>query len=188
MDDLISRSAVINLLRELRIDNVAVNDKRLVEHIEELPTAYNVDKVVEELREKFNYNSEQAEIYREGSDKDAYFREKEELYRDRANNYGVAISIVQEVEQEYGDGWIPVEDRLPEDCDSRFYMCIVEDHEEDLPMYCQYEEGYGFGSWHDYYDEHTLGFVDSEFRTNEELGYEKVIAWRQVPAYQPKGE
>ncbi|MBQ0113073.1 MAG: DUF551 domain-containing protein [Bacteroidales bacterium] len=79
--------------------------------------------------------------------------------------------------------WIPCSERLPEDGDSRFYMCTVENHEEDLPMFCQYEEESGFGFWHDIYDEHTLGFVDSEFMTNEELGYEKVIAWMQLPEH-----
>ena len=77
--------------------------------------------------------------------------------------------------------WIPVSEKLPEDCDVRFYMCIVENHEEDLPMFCQYEEDRGFGFWRDYYDGDTLGFVDSEFQTNEELGYEKVIAWMPLP-------
>lgn len=87
------------------------------------------------------------------------------------------------------NGWIPCSERLPEDGDNRFYMCIVENHEEDLPMFCQYDEECGFGFYHDIYDEHTLGFVDSEFKTNEELGYEKVIAWQQRPKpYQPKGE
>lgn len=85
--------------------------------------------------------------------------------------------------------WIPVSERLPEDCDNRFYMCIVENHEEDLPMYCQYVEDIGFGFWHDIYDEHTLGFVDSVFETNEELGYEKVIAWMPLPdPYRPEKE
>lgn len=77
--------------------------------------------------------------------------------------------------------WIPCSERLPEDCDNRFYMCVVESHEEDPPMYCQYEEGIGFGFWNDIYDEHTLGFIDSEFKTNEELGCEKVIAWMPLP-------
>lgn len=84
--------------------------------------------------------------------------------------------------------WIPVNERLPEDGDVRFYMCIVENHEEDPPMYCQYDEECGFGFYKDIYDEHTLGFVDCEFNTNEEFGYEKVIAWQQLPPYQPKGE
>lgn len=90
-------------------------------------------------------------------------------------------------EQPTVGGWIPCSERLPKDCDTRFYMCIVENHEEDPPMFCQYEEYRGFGFWHDIYDERTLGFVDSEFKTNEELGYEKVIAWQPSPEpYQPK--
>lgn len=77
--------------------------------------------------------------------------------------------------------WISCSVRLPEDYDNRFYMCIVENHEEDLPMFLQYVEDCGFGYWYDIYDKHTLGFVDSEFKTNEELGYEKVIAWQPLP-------
>lgn len=72
------------------------------------------------------------------------------------------------------------EERLPEDDDMRFYMCIVENHEEDLPMFCQYDSEYGFGFWRDIYDSVTLGFVDTEFKTNDELGYEKVIAWQPL--------
>lgn len=78
-------------------------------------------------------------------------------------------------------GWIPVEEKLPEEDDIRFYMCIVENNEEDLPMFCQYNELYGFGFWQDIYDSVTLGFVDTEFKTNDELGYEKVIAWQPLP-------
>lgn len=77
--------------------------------------------------------------------------------------------------------WIPCSERLPEDYDNRFYMCVVENHEEDPPMYCQYEEEYGFGYWNDIYNPETLGFVDTEFRTNEEVGYEKVVAWMPLP-------
>ena len=49
MSDLISRKEVINLLCGLHIDNIAVNDKRVTDYIRELPTAYDVDKVVEQL-------------------------------------------------------------------------------------------------------------------------------------------
>ena len=90
------------------------------------------------------------------------------------------IASVIEEQPKIGE-WIPCSERLPDDRDNRFYMCTVENHEEDPPMFCQYEEEYGFGFWNDIYDEHTLGFVDSEFKTNEELGYEKVIAWQPLP-------
>ena len=88
-----------------------------------------------------------------------------------------AIEIVKQEAERYNNGWIPVEEQLPKDGDNRYYMCIVENHEEDPPMCCQYDEECGFGFYQDIYDEHTLGFVDCEFNTNEELGYEKVIAW-----------
>lgn len=86
----------------------------------------------------------------------------------------------REGQVEYGK-WISCSERLPDDGDERFYMCTVENHEEDPPMFCQYEEEYGFGFWHDIYNGETLGFVDSEFKTTEELGYEKVIAWQPLP-------
>ena len=101
----------------------------------------------------------------------------------------MAIEIVDQVAKEFaGDtnvghknGWIPCSEKLPEDGDHRFYMCIVENHEEDLPMFCQFVEELGFGYWQDIFDKDSLGFVDSEFSTNEELGYEKVIAWQPLP-------
>ena len=77
--------------------------------------------------------------------------------------------------------WVEIILRDRDDADDRFYMCVVENHEEDPPMFCQYEEEYGFGFWHNIFDPVSLGFVDSEFQTNEELGYEKVIAWMQLP-------
>ena len=81
-----------------------------------------------------------------------------------------AIEIVKQEVEKYNSGWIPVEEELPKYGDNRYYMCIVENHEEDPPMYCQYDEECGFGFYQDIYDEHTLGFVDCEFNTNEELG------------------
>ena len=90
----------------------------------------------------------------------------------------IAVSVLMEIEEQPAVPlWIAVEDSLPEDGDSRFYMCLVENHLEDPPMFCQYEEGYGFGFWRDIYDSVTLGFVDSEFETMEDLKYEKVLYW-----------
>ena len=124
----------------------------------------------------------------------------EELHERYINQYGAVggnpmafsvkecMEIVKQEAEQYNNGWIQVDEELPKDGDNRYYMCIVENHEEDHPMYCQYDEECGFGFYKDIYDEHTLGFVDCEFNTNEELGYENVIAWQQLLPYQPKGE
>ena len=124
----------------------------------------------------------------------------EELHERYINQYGAiggnpmafsvkeCMEIVKQEAEQYNNGWIPVEEELPKDGDNRYYMCIVENHEEDPPMCCQYDEECGFGFYQDIYDEHTLGFVDCVFHTNEELGFEKVIAWQQLLPYQPKGE
>lgn len=70
---------------------------------------------------------------------------------------------------------------MPEDGDCRFYMCLVENHIEDFPMMCQFEEENGFGFYKDIYDPISLGFLDTEFDTMEELGYEKVMYWMPLP-------
>lgn len=38
-NDLITRSSVLKLLEQLRIDNLSVNDKNIKEYVNELPTA-----------------------------------------------------------------------------------------------------------------------------------------------------
>ena len=99
----------------------------------------------------------------------------------------IAASVLMEIEEQPTVPlWISVEDKVPEDIDRRFFMCLVENHLEDPPMMCQYEEEYGFGFWKDIYDPVTLGFVDSEFDTMEELGYEKVLYW--MPLIEPPEE
>lgn len=115
-----------------------------------------------------------------------------EVISERISNGGTfpslyaAIGII--VNQPKVGEWIPCSDMLPKDCDERFYMCVVENHEEDPPMYLQYSEYVGFGLWNNVFDAHSLGFVDSYFSTNEELGYEKVIAWRELPEPYKEGD
>ena len=82
--------------------------------------------------------------------------------------------------------WIPASERLPEDLDNRFYMCILENHEDDLPVFLQYDDELGFGYWIDRFHPQTLGYLGDEFITIEDLEYENVIAWMEIPEY--KGE
>ena len=105
---------------------------------------------------------------------------KEVTMQEIKEKFGCKVKIVGN-EDEHNNGWIPCSDRLPEDDDYRFYMCTVENYEDDPPMYCQYNEELGFGFYSVIYDPDTLEFIDTEFKTNSKLGYEKVIAWMPLP-------
>lgn len=52
--------------------------------------------------------------------------------------------------------------------------------QQNAPIFLQYNESVGFGFYTDIYDPVTLGFVDTEFSTVEELGYEEVLYWREL--------
>jgi hypothetical protein len=63
-----------------------------------------IDDLKAFLKEKFKYNSEQAEIWRDGSDNDAYFRQQKDLYMDRANIYGEVMREIDRLSEEYKGG------------------------------------------------------------------------------------
>ena len=116
-------------------------------------------------------------------------REKLEEYHEHCvNAYGIVggnsqafatkqcIEIVNQVEKEHNNGWIPCSERLPEEA----FGCLVTvmdcnpstqtDFENILPYFV----GYDGDSWND--------------ADGEEIPFE-VLAWKKLPApYQPKGE
>lgn len=110
------------------------------------------------------------------------FRGGKILLSEFAVCYKELILRIIEEQPKVGE-WTPVSEHLPEDLDNRFYMCIVENHEDDLPMFLQYDDELGFGYWADHFHPQTLGYLGDEFITSEELGYEKVIAWMNIPEY-----
>lgn len=156
-----------------------------------------LEKILEEIEERIKRLKEADNMCRVNAERNRNF-ESMKYFQSLMFATERAESIIGDIIRSHMDeakdinvpnnnDWIPVEERLPEDDDMRFYMCIVENHEEDLPMFCQYDSEYGFGFWHDMYDSVSLGFIDTEFRTNDELGYEKVIAWQPLPEpYKPK--
>ena len=77
--------------------------------------------------------------------------------------------------------WIPCSEYLPKDLDNRFYMCILENHEDDLPMFLQFDDELGFGYWVDRFHPQTLGYLGDEFITTEDLEYEKLVACMPLP-------
>ena len=123
-----------------------------------------IEKLIGRLEEKFKYNSEQAEIWRNGSDKDAYFRGQKDLYMDRANTYGEVMRIVNQLAEEYNNGWIPVSDGLPK---------------EDMQCWATFESG----------NVDKIQYLASLKWWNGEMGDNKVIAWMPLPEpFKPKGE
>ena len=80
-------------------------------------------------------------------------------------------SIVQQVAEEYKDGWIPCSDRLPED-DSICIVTVVYPNNKTVVDY----------GWFD--RKNVCWFVGmQEFRTSN------ILAWQPLPQpYQPKGE
>lgn len=84
--------------------------------------------------------------------------------------------------------WIPVSEGFPTDDDYRYYMVLVENHIEDVPMFCQCDPYYGFGYYREIFDPVSLGYVDTEFNTLEELNYEKALYWMPLPEPPYEGE
>lgn len=54
MDDLISRQSVIEMLTEIETNNWFPTFAMLKQRVSDIPTAYNVDKVVEQLEAEKN--------------------------------------------------------------------------------------------------------------------------------------
>lgn len=123
------------------------------------------------LKEKFKYNSEQAEIWRDGSDNDSYFRQQKDLYMDRANIYGEVMREIDRLAKEYKVSemptcWIPLTKQLPEY--GQYVLACVPPKDE-------------INGGHP--------VVIMEFREdNEPLFYRFVSAWMPLPAPYTEGE
>ena len=98
------------------------------------------------------------------------------------NGINRAYSIVQEVAEEFAtdtnvgtNGWIPCSERLPKEDGSYLVQSVFE---EEVHFYDQYYDSgcEAFGTYRDYYDKNTLGFLDSEFVKDED-----VVAWQPLP-------
>lgn len=76
-------------------------------------------------------------------------------------------------------------DKLKDRFGDEYYEVVFEDEEFNNPrIFFKYDDCDGFGSYHDYYDEKTLGFVDSEFESASDLIGSKIIAWRLIEPFE----
>lgn len=135
--------------------------------------------LVQEVMSEFNQQTNEyvaKQLVSLNIDKDVLLKQTQEIQR---LNYKIA-----ELQKQIPKWHLVADNDFPTNDDNRFYLCISENHEEDIPTMFQYDSELGFGWWHDIYDEHTLGFVDSEFRTVEEEHLEKVIAWMELPKFE----
>lgn len=98
------------------------------------------------------------------------------------NGINRAYSIVKEVAEEFAtdtdvgtNGWIACSVRLPKEDGSYIVQSVFE---EEVHFYDQYYDSgcEAFGTYRDYYDKNTLGFLDSEFVKDE-----YVVAWKPLP-------
>jgi hypothetical protein len=96
MNDLITRESVMRLLHDLRIDNMQVNGKSILTHIREIPTAINVNRVIEKLNAEADASIENF---------DKYASEVTICDNDDALAYGLirAVEIIRECESD-GNG------------------------------------------------------------------------------------
>lgn len=80
-----------------------------------------------------------------------------------------------ELRKEYNNGWISCSERLPKEDGSYLVQSVFE---EEVHFYDQYYDSgcEAFGTYRDYYDKNTLGFLDSEFVKDED-----VVAWQPLP-------
>ena len=89
-DDLISRKAVLDILTEERIRNSILASpafgEMLAQRIKNIPTAFDKEKVIEKLKDQYNYSRK----VRNKNDND-YF----EYWDGRTDSYKDAIEIVE---------------------------------------------------------------------------------------------
>lgn len=63
MNDLITRESVMELLRGLRVHNICINGKNILTYIDEIPTALNVNLVIEKLNAEADASIENFDKY-----------------------------------------------------------------------------------------------------------------------------
>lgn len=88
-----------------------------------------IGELKEFLREKKEYNSEQADIWRGSSYTNSHSREMKDLYIDRANAFGSVLREIKVLENKYGnDGWIS----LPKVAFDRMIARMESESERDI--------------------------------------------------------
>ena len=179
MSDLISRSELIKFFKEhMRtakdFREIIIN---IIPTIENQPTAYDVDKVVEELEKLADASNDH--MY------ESYFDGKEDGIRE-------AIEIVKQEAEKCNSGWILCSERFPDECVPVNVTYINRNPE---PYYAKIKDVpfsatavYYNGKWY-WYSSACVDYL-TEYGKNDFDLVDKdidIIAWMELPsAYIPK--
>ena len=120
------------------------------------------EKILDRLEEKLKKSEERYHRYLDDSNLSCMF-DRSDIEEKRVDTIKEILEIVQEVAEEYKDGWIPSIERLPED-DSICMVTVEYPNNETVVDY----------GWFD--RKNVCWFVGmQEFRTSN------IIAWQQLP-------
>ena len=73
--------------------------------------------------------------------------------------------------------------------ESTWFEVVQEDNEEEIPRAAmQYDDEYGFGFYQEIYAARSFGYVDTEFKTVEELNLAPVVAWKAIEEFESEEE
>ena len=139
-----------------------------------------VEKILERLDAKKQY-------FQKFYEADGKTEEDECINKATQLAFDDAKNIVQEVAEEYNDGWIPCSEMLPEE--SGYYLVTYHDWSDGnfLP---KYDDTY-VRRLHYQISEHFVGWnypKNVDDRAENDC-HKEVIAWQPLPEpYQPKGE
>ena len=70
-----------------------------------------------------------------------------------------------------------------------WFEVVQEDNEDCIPRATmQYDDEYGFGFYQEIYAARSFGYVDTEFKTVEELNLAPVVAWKAIEGFESETE
>ena len=177
MSDLISRSELISIIEsEYREYGDDYDIEQILGDIEDMPTAYDINKVVEELNE---LDVKSITRYKNGNfgnfDGVEYYIKKRkaiEIVKQKAEKFGTDINVVSK-------GWIPCSERLPEE--SGYYLVTYHDWSDGnfLP---KYDDTY-VRRLHYQISDHFVGWnypKNVDDRAENDC-HKEVIAWQPLP-------
>ena len=127
------------------------------------------EKILERLEEKLKKSEERYHRYLDDSNLPCIF-DKSDIEETRADTIKEMLEIVQEVAEEYNNGWIPCSEKLPE-------------LRQDVLVTVKYT---GFMGMHGYWIK--TGHMEAENDWCGDCAGGEVIAWQPLPKPFQKGE